>query len=95
MKDRRNNEDILKAIRDEIKATVNGKIDGLHTKFDEYVKADIEWKEKVDPILGSIEELKTVGDGVKAFKFFGGGAKWIAGVGMAILSIMGFLKYLR
>lgn len=48
-------EEHLKEIQDAvgvaIKTHVNGKIDRINDKFDAYIKSDMEWKEKAQPVL--------------------------------------------
>ncbi len=42
---------ISKQVETAVKATVNGKIDDLNRKVDEYIKSDNEWKERAQPTI--------------------------------------------
>jgi len=42
---------ISKQVETAVKATVNGKIDDLNKKVDEYIKSDNEWKERAQPTI--------------------------------------------
>jgi hypothetical protein len=41
----------IKKIQDTIRATVNGKIDSLNQKLDDYIKSDNKWKEQAQPAI--------------------------------------------
>lgn len=43
--------DDLKAIQETIRITVNGKIDRINDKLDNYIKMDNAWKEEVMPSI--------------------------------------------
>lgn len=50
--------EILNAVRQTIKETVNGKIDRMNDKIDNYIKGDIEWKVEADKkleVVGSVQ----------------------------------------
>lgn len=59
-----------------IREHVNGKIDNMSHKFDDYVVGDLKWKEVVDTKLKELEPvstgLKTVG-GLRRFIIYIGG----------------------
>ena len=42
---------ISKQVETAVKVTVNGKIDDLNKKVDEYIKSDNEWKERAQPTI--------------------------------------------
>jgi hypothetical protein len=42
---------ISRQVETAVKATVNGKIDDLNKKVDEYIKSDNEWKERAQPTI--------------------------------------------
>ncbi len=42
---------ISKQIEISVKATVNGKIDNLNKKVDDYIKSDNEWKDRAQPTI--------------------------------------------
>ena len=43
--------DIQAHIADTVRLTVNGKIDKINTKLDTFMKEDLEWKARAQPIL--------------------------------------------
>lgn len=106
MTDRRNNKEIIDVLKDVvtlavdeaidrkvpevIKKVVNGKIDALTVKVDDL-------HIKIDPILDSIPELSDIGEGMKAFKFFAGGVKFIAaiftGIGVIVAGVFYGAKF--
>jgi len=64
-----------------IKSTVNGKIDRLTEKVEEYQKKHNEDMDEIKPFL----------QGVAGAKVLGSGLKWIAGIAIAYLTIKAFL----
>lgn len=81
--DRRDNTQIIKAIEEAIKITVNGKIDGIkkdldvHScKLDNYISTSVEWRCNVDKVL---QELQPVNESIAWIKNTKTGAGFIAG----------------
>lgn len=54
-------EHVLNIVRSTIKDTVNGKIDRIDLKLENYIKSDNEWKTKADPILEMGRDLRSFG----------------------------------
>lgn len=54
-------EHVLNIVRSTIKDTVNGKIDRMDLKLENYIKSDNEWKTKADPILEMGRDLSSFG----------------------------------
>lgn len=54
-------EHVLNIVRSTIKDTVNGKIDRMDLKLENYIKSDNEWKTKADPILEMGRDLRSFG----------------------------------
>lgn len=73
---------IKNSVETSVKETVNGKINRLDEKLDNYIAADTKWKEeKVEPLIDAHRTIKNVANFLK----------WIAGVLAAIgLIIKGF-----
>jgi hypothetical protein len=74
-------EEILDAIKEAVRTTVNGKIDNIHRElllqnktFDKHIADENKWQSKFDPML----------DAMTAGKMIGRIAKWIVIVGTAI-----------
>jgi len=94
--DRRDNTDIITAVQEAVRSTVNGKIDKLTSTLELHIEEDRKWKEKVSPILDSIPELKGVGVGVKWFSTFSRGIKSLSGVVLAIGAVIGgFIAFIK
>lgn len=55
-------QEINKTIVQTIEKTVNGKINRLDIKIDDYIKHDMEWKETVEPIIKAYSTANNVGD---------------------------------
>lgn len=99
-KNRPNNEDIISKV-DVLTEALKSHVDNFESYVREDVafkERDIAWKKKVEPILGSITELSSVGEGVKAWKYLGGSAgsfsKVILSVGAIIGAIIVTIKFL-
>lgn len=84
MTDRRDNKDIIEAIK-EVKETLGNQINDLEKKIDDHIDKDGEWKEKVEKIL---ELLSPVSNGIVAFQTIRGGAIYIAGFTTAVSAIV-------
>lgn len=71
-------EDQLQELKDAITATiqekVNGKIDRIDKKIDEYIVGDLEWKKGVDTF---ITELTPVKDGLHVAQSLNKFFKWL------------------
>ena len=48
---KKDREIIREVIGESIKIHVNGKIDKMHKKLDDYIVADMAWKEKAEPVI--------------------------------------------
>lgn len=72
-----------KSVKETIEKTVNGKINRLDQKLDEYIKHDLEWKETVQPVIDAYLVANKVGSFVQ----------WISKVILAIGVIVGVLFY--
>lgn len=72
-----------KSVKETIEKTVNGKINRLDQKLDEYIKHDMEWKETVQPVIDAYTTVNKVGSFVQ----------WISKVILAIGVIVGVLFY--
>ena len=68
-----------------IEKHVNGKIRNLDKKIDDYIVADIHWKEKDKEWKAKAQPTVTLGTNVLTF---GGGMKWVLG---AVVTIAGSL----
>lgn len=67
-------EQLKQHVAETIKITVNGKIDKLNDKIDNYIKEDNEWKEKAEPVI----EMGINARGASA------AVLWIAGIVIAV-----------
>lgn len=77
------------AITNQIKITVNGKIDRINDKLDTYIKEDNEWKSDVKPYIENMRQISnfsTVGSAI---------LKTIIAFGAAITVIWAAIKYLK
>jgi phage-related protein len=81
--------DIQETIKATIKETVNGKIDRMNTKLDEYIKDDNEWKQGVTP---SIETMKKTQNFAEGLLFI---LKFVGILGGAVGVIWAAIKYLK
>lgn len=81
--------DIQETIKATIKETVNGKIDRINIKLDEYIKDDNEWKAGVTP---SIETMKKTQNFAEGLLFL---LKFIGVLGAAVGIIYAAIKYLK
>lgn len=72
-----------KSVKETIEKTVNGKINRLDQKLDEYIKHDLEWKETVQPVIDAYLVANKVGSFVQ----------WMSKVILAIGVIVGVLFY--
>lgn len=71
-----------------IKTTVNGKIDGMRTQLNEYIRDDNEWKADVKPYIELMRQTKNFSDGlIFILKFIGlfGGAGGIIYAGIKFI----------
>ena len=69
-----------------VKTTVNGKIDSLNTKLEDYIKSDNEWKERAQPTIELGTNVRGFG---KVFAYLIGTA---AAVGGLVVLIEEFIK---
>ena len=69
-----------------VKITVNGKIDNLNKKVDDYIKSDNEWKERAQPTIELGTNVRGFG---KVFAYLIG---TVAAVGGLIALLEGFFK---
>lgn len=69
-----------------VKMTVNGKIDALNKKVDDYIKSDNEWKERAQPTIELGTNVRGFG---KVFAYIIGTA---AAVGGLIVLLEGLFK---
>lgn len=76
-------------IESTIRLTVNGKIDKINDKIDNYIKADTEWKERVTPSIDLMEKIGGFSDGT-LFTL-----KLIGLIGAATAVIYGLIDYLK
>lgn len=80
---------LQEAITNQIKITVNGKIDRINEKLDTYIKEDNEWKTDVKPY---IENMRQMSD----FTLVGSAVlKFIISIGGAVAVIWAAIKYLK
>lgn len=93
--ERRDNEAIIKAVEETIKATVNGKIDRLkddvekHSEtLNRYIESSLDWRCTIEK---SLDELKPVNNGIKWFKDAKSGTAWLSGFLTPIVVIVGVL----
>lgn len=65
-------------VSDVIRITVNGKIDGIRTDLNTYIKEDLQWKERAQPAIDIVTNVQ--GFGKVALYVFGfiaaAGAAW-------------------
>lgn len=80
------NEEIKHYLEQIIRETVNGKIDGISKKLDDYIKDDNEWKKENEPYLQGLENLT---GGAKIVLWC---AMFVSAVGGAVVMIKQFLK---
>ncbi len=71
-----------KGIEESINRNVNGKIRNLDGKIDEYIKSDMEWKERYSPYL----------EGLQSISISGKILLWLA---VFISSVVGAIKLLK
>ena len=83
MNERRQHDDIIKAVEETIKTTVNGKIDGLRKDVEthsqtlrDYIDSSLDWRCTIER---SLDELKPVNSGIKWFQNTKSGAMWVSG----------------
>jgi hypothetical protein len=74
---------IIIALQDTIDKKVNGKINRLDEKLDEYIKHDMEWKETVQPVIEAYQAVNNIGTFVQ----------WFSKVILAIGVIVGMIFY--
>ena len=60
----------ISEIKHVIQDTVNGKIDKIDRKIDQYIKDDTAWKENADPVIRTLNNL--TGTGKFLIMLFGG-----------------------
>lgn len=80
---------LQETVSNQIKLTVNGKIDSINTKLDNYIKEDNEWKADVKPYIENMRQISnfsTVGSAL---------LKTIIAIGGAITVIWAAIKYLK
>lgn len=70
-------EEIKEHLEEVVKQTVNGKIDAIQKRLDDYIKADEAWKVRAEPVVKAFENTNWL------FKLFVGLLKVIAAVGAA------------
>ncbi len=73
---------ITQIIKDTIKETVNGKIDKIDVKLDNYIKDDNEWKAAANPTI-------ELGNNVRGF---GKVMVYLLGIAGAIFGLIKFTK---
>lgn len=54
-------EQIQKTVSEQIKITVNGKIDRINDKLDNYIKEDNDWKERIMPEIQAVANVRGFG----------------------------------
>lgn len=54
-------EGLIQSVSDQIKITVNGKIDKINTKLDAYIVDDNEWKKTAKPVIEMGKNLQGFG----------------------------------
>ena len=80
---------LQETVSNQIKVTVNGKIDAINTKLDTYIKEDNKWKDEVKPY---IENMRQMSD----FTMVGSAIlKFIIAIGGAVTVIWAAIKYLK
>lgn len=77
---------IKEQIAETVKVTVNGKIDALNKKVDDYIKSDNEWKDRAQPTIELGTNVRGFG---KVFAYIIG---TLAAVGGLVALIEGFIK---
>jgi hypothetical protein len=89
-------QEIIKAVRETIKETVNGKIDRMDKKIDEYIIKDNEYKASTDEwrksVTPSIEIMKSMESFSKGTMFV---FKFIIAMGAVTGVIYGLTQWLR
>ena len=76
-------------IENVIKTTVNGKIDRLTDKVDQH---HAKHEEDMRDVREHIEQTRPIIEAYQGGKALGSLAKWVAGVGAALIVIMGWLN---
>lgn len=83
----------LQELKDHVATTiqekVNGKIDRIDTKIDEYIKGDLKWKETVDTF---VTEMAPVKDGVHALQLVNKFVKWLGFPAIGAILVYLFMK---
>ena len=74
---------VIQALQQVTKETVNGKIDNMSKKLDEYITHDMAWKETVQPVV----------DAYTTVNRFGIFMVWLSRILLAIVAILG-IKHL-
>lgn len=77
--------EIKELIHDSINTSVNGKINVLTQKFDDYIVADMKWKEEADPY---IKGLANISGSAKIVVWLALGMSSIIGAWLAIKNIL-------
>jgi len=80
---------ITTAVAEQVKETVNGKIDKINHKIDEYIIADNKWKESVTP---SIDAMKKIQDFSSVSSWIFKGIMLLGGACGVLYGFYNFLK---
>ena len=80
---------LQETVSNQIKLTVNGKIDKINDKMEVYIKEDNEWKAEIKPYIENMRQISN-------FSLVGSTIlKTIITIGGAIAVLWGFIKYLK
>lgn len=73
-------------------------LEDLNRTVTDYIKSDNEWKRTMKPVFEAIPELASVGEGMRAFKYLGGGVKSfsaiVTAIGIIIVGIIAAIRFL-
>jgi hypothetical protein len=67
-------DELVEATEQVVKLTVNGKIDKISTRLEEYINEDSEWKGDVEEYMGEMRPLK---EGIHAIQTINKFIKWL------------------
>lgn len=82
-------EELKISLNDQVKITVNGKIDRLSIKLENYITSDNEWKEKAQPSIDLGNNTRTIG------RFFAGMFGTIGVISGAIFGVWELIKRIK
>lgn len=80
---------LIQEVTDTVRVVVNGKIDRIDKKLDEYIDGDMHWKTTVDSYMTEMMPLK---DGVHAIQTLNRFVKWLGLPALGALVVYWYTK---